>query len=217
MSKSESAFYDLELFPWINFLESKKEIIAKELNSFLQNESLDKLWQENYKHYVQHKSDDGCWKTLTLKFFGIHFNQIRDYFPQTCDILDQIEGLVTAQFSFLQKQTKILPHKGYTKMLARAHLPLDVPFPDLCGIKVGGKIRHWEEGKILVFNDGIEHEAWNNSEAARVLLLLDVPNPILHYSAEEICLYKLSNIDNELANIADKSEWLKWYSQGFFD
>ena len=40
-------------------------------------------------------------------------------------------------------------------------------------------MRHWEEGKVLVFDDSFEHEAWNDSEAPRVVLIFDIWHPDL--------------------------------------
>jgi aspartate beta-hydroxylase len=57
------------------------------------------------------------------------------------------------------------------------HLPLIVP--DGCGFRVGGEIREWRVGKAILFDDTIEHEAWNNSDAIRAVLIVDVWNPYL--------------------------------------
>jgi aspartyl/asparaginyl beta-hydroxylase (cupin superfamily) len=67
---------------------------------------------------------------------------------------------------------------------AIVHLPLLVP-PG-CGFRVGGEVREWREGTAFVFDDTIEHEAWNNSDKLRVVLLFDVWRPEL--SAEERAL-----------------------------
>lgn len=61
------------------------------------------------------------------------------------------------------------------------HLPLIVP-PD-CGFRVGNDTRQWQEGKAWLFDDSIEHEAWNGSDRPRVVLLFDIWRPEL--SAEE--------------------------------
>jgi aspartate beta-hydroxylase len=57
------------------------------------------------------------------------------------------------------------------------HLPLIVP--DKCGFRVGGEIREWRVGEAFVFDDTIEHEAWNESDAIRAVLIVDVWNPYL--------------------------------------
>jgi len=51
--------------------------------------------------------------------------------------------------------------------------------PPGCGFRVGGETREWVPGKAWVFDDTIEHEAWNESDAARAILIFDVWNPLL--------------------------------------
>ena len=57
------------------------------------------------------------------------------------------------------------------------HLPLIVP-PD-CGFRVGSETREWVPGKAWVFDDTIEHEAWNESDVPRGILIFDIWNPFL--------------------------------------
>ena len=83
----------------------------------------------------------------------------------------------TAFFSILKPRTRIPPHGGVTNVRATVHLPLIVP-PG-CGFRVGGETRDWVEGAAFAFDDTIEHEAWNDSDQPRVVLILDVWNPYL--------------------------------------
>jgi beta-hydroxylase len=87
-------------------------------------------------------------------------------------LLERIPNLVTAGFSSLRPGTQIAPHTGYPDGVLRCHLGLIVPDND-CGIRVGAEIRHWEVGKCLIFDDTLDHEAWNNSDRTRIILLLD--------------------------------------------
>jgi aspartyl/asparaginyl beta-hydroxylase (cupin superfamily) len=65
------------------------------------------------------------------------------------------------------------------------HLPLIVP--ENCGaIRVGNEARHWVEGEMLIFDDSMQHEAWNDSDRERVVLLFDIWRPEL--SEEERAL-----------------------------
>jgi aspartyl/asparaginyl beta-hydroxylase (cupin superfamily) len=57
------------------------------------------------------------------------------------------------------------------------HLPLIVPAG--CEFRVGNDVRQWVEGKAWVFDDTIEHEAWNRSEHDRYILLFDIWRPEL--------------------------------------
>jgi aspartate beta-hydroxylase len=57
------------------------------------------------------------------------------------------------------------------------HLPLIIP-PG-CGFRVGNQSRQWVPGQAWVFDDTIEHEAWNDSEQLRVVLIFDIWHPEL--------------------------------------
>jgi aspartate beta-hydroxylase len=83
----------------------------------------------------------------------------------------------TAFFSILEPNTRIPPHVGVTNTRCTVHLPLVVP-PD-CGFRVGGTTREWLPGKAWVFDDTIEHEAWNLSDVPRAILIFDIWNPLL--------------------------------------
>jgi len=77
----------------------------------------------------------------------------------------------------LAPRTRIPPHTGVTNARAVAHLPLIVP-PG-CAFRVGGETREWTPGEAWVFDDTIDHEAWNDSDQPRLILILDVWNPYL--------------------------------------
>jgi len=84
-------------------------------------------------------------------------------------------------FSVLHPKAKIPPHHGESNARLVAHLPLVVP--EGCLFRVGYDNRRWVEGEVLIFDDTIEHEAWNDSDEIRVVMLFDVWNPLL--SVEE--------------------------------
>jgi aspartyl/asparaginyl beta-hydroxylase (cupin superfamily) len=77
----------------------------------------------------------------------------------------------------LRPGARIPPHHGVLNSRLICHLPLIVP--DRCGFRVGNETRAWEEGKLLVFDDSMEHEAWNDSDRDRVVLIFDVWRPEL--------------------------------------
>ena len=77
----------------------------------------------------------------------------------------------------LRPGARIPPHAGVMNARLICHLPLIVPQPS--GFRVGNETRAWEEGKLLVFDDSIEHEAWNDSAEDRVVLIFDIWRPEL--------------------------------------
>jgi aspartyl/asparaginyl beta-hydroxylase (cupin superfamily) len=83
----------------------------------------------------------------------------------------------TAMFSVLQPHTRIPPHTGVANFRLVVHLPLVLP--GHCGFRVGGETREWRIGEAWVFDDTIEHEAWNDSDQVRIILICDVWSPRL--------------------------------------
>jgi aspartyl/asparaginyl beta-hydroxylase (cupin superfamily) len=51
--------------------------------------------------------------------------------------------------------------------------------PPACRFRVGGETRRVQAGSAWVFDDTIEHEAWNDSDTPRAILIFDVWNPQL--------------------------------------
>jgi aspartate beta-hydroxylase len=82
-----------------------------------------------------------------------------------------------AFFSILDAGAHIPAHTGVTNSRVIVHLPLVVP-PD-CRFRVGSTTREWRAGEAWVFDDTIEHEAWNGSAYPRAILIFDVWNPFL--------------------------------------
>ena len=91
--------------------------------------------------------------------------------PHTLATLARVPALVNAGFSVLRPGTHLVPHRGELAGVLRCHLGLVVPKGDAC-IRGGGKARQWEPGRCLVFDDTVEHEAWNRGEGDRVVLLV---------------------------------------------
>ncbi|HVS75967.1 MAG TPA: aspartyl/asparaginyl beta-hydroxylase domain-containing protein [Steroidobacteraceae bacterium] len=83
----------------------------------------------------------------------------------------------TAFFSILDARTHIPPHTGTTNIRLTVHLPLILP--GSCRFRVGAETREWRFGEAWVFDDTIEHEAWNDADAPRAILIFDVWNPQL--------------------------------------
>jgi len=80
----------------------------------------------------------------------------------------------TAFFSILVAKSHIPPHTGVTNTRLIVHLPLVIP-PG-CRFRVGSTIRDWQVGQAWVFDDTMQHEAWNDSDVPRAILIFDIWN-----------------------------------------
>jgi beta-hydroxylase len=93
--------------------------------------------------------------------------------------VQNIPGLKTAMFSIFEPGKHLPAHRGPYNGLLRLHLGLIVPEPrEQVAIRIGNEICHWEEGRVLIFDDAFEHEAWNKTDKTRVVLFIDFVKPL---------------------------------------
>jgi aspartate beta-hydroxylase len=195
-------FFDRDLFPWFAEFESKTPHIRREALALLElgHEALrpyvrlDKGTPENKWSPLDGSLD---WGACFLWEYGTRNDAVCDHCPETAAALtiapqNCVPGKApSAFFSILKAGARIPPHTGVTNTRAIIHLPLVVP-PG-CGFRVGGETREWVEGRAFAFDDTIEHEAWNNSDQPRIILILDVWNPHLT-TDEQLWLSKLFSV-----------------------
>ena len=60
---------------------------------------------------------------------------------------------------------------------------------------MGNETREWREDEIVLFDDTIEHEAWNTSAETRVVLLFDIWRPELSDTERNLVAAMLKTID----------------------
>lgn len=188
----EDEYFDRRHFPWLDELEAAAPQIQAELRALLDAPG------DLIRPYVRFEEGtpdnewsplDGSldWSACFLWEYGEPHQSVLDRCPQTAAVLARlplarIPGRApNAFFSVLRPRSKIPPHTGVTNTRAIIHLALEVP-PG-CGFRVGNETRAWVEGKAFAFDDSIEHEAWNNSDQRRAVLIIDSWNP--HLSPRE--------------------------------
>lgn len=140
------------------------------------------------------------WGAIFLYRYGQSREEVLARCPRTAAVLAKlpladIPGRgPTVFFSVLKPRTHIPPHTGVSNIRSIVHLPLIVP--DDCGFRVGGETRNWREGEAWVFDDTIEHEAWNRSDRPRAILILDVWNPYLRAEERDLVSRFLTAADD---------------------
>jgi aspartyl/asparaginyl beta-hydroxylase (cupin superfamily) len=181
-------FYDDELFPWLPRLEQATDMIRAELETVMQED------RAQFHPYIQYPEGAPVrqWHALNHSPDWSAFDFWRDgrrneencrRCPGTAALLDELPLAhqagygPNAMFSVLAPHTHIPPHTGSTNIRLIVHLPLILP--EGCRYRVGNEHRDWKMGKAWVFDDSIEHEARNDSDETRVILMFDVWNPLL--------------------------------------
>lgn len=171
-------FLEQDDFPWIRQLENGFGPIRRELDAVLEYRDELPNFQDISTDQLSLTADDK-WKTYFFFGYGFKSDTNCDRCPETTKLLEQVPGLTTAFFSILSPHKKIPPHRGPWRGVLRYHLALKIPEPaDRVGISVGGEVVRWIEGKSLLFDDGYEHYAWNDTDDTRVVLFMDVMRPL---------------------------------------
>lgn len=193
------SFFAREDFPWLDAIEAQTDAIRKEFLAVLAEDN-------GFEPYLNYEDDMPLaqWAELNKSPRWSAFHLIKDGVlspanaarcPVTMAALggapqpQQTGRTPSAMFSLLKPGTHIPPHCGVSNSRLVVHLPLIVP--PQCGFRVGNETREWVPGKAWVFDDTIEHEAWNRSDELRVVLIFDIWHPHLS-EAERTMISALS-------------------------
>jgi aspartyl/asparaginyl beta-hydroxylase (cupin superfamily) len=188
-------FFDRRHFPWLEQLEAAAEMIREELLVVMKDDL------EEMQPYIQYPpgvpvnqwvelNHSPRWNSYFLWKDGVKDEAHCVRCPNTSALLDTLPLLrqpgfaPTAIFSVLAPRTHIPPHSGSVNTRCLVHLPLILPGP--ARFRVGNETRDWKMGEAWVFDDTIEHEAWNDADQTRVIMILDVWNPYLSEAEREL-------------------------------
>lgn len=184
----QRAFYERDEFEWVEAFEAQLPQIRAEIDRLLDD------GDGGFTPYIEAGSDrsggtapnahlagDPRWGAYHLLRKGEAVDDHAAACPATMAALalvplPRIAGSAPmALFSLLRPGAHIRPHHGLFNFRLICHLPLVVP-PD-CAFRVGNRTRSWREGKLLIFDDSIEHEAWNGASRIRAILLFEIWRP----------------------------------------
>lgn len=188
-------FFGREQFGWVQGLEAQTEAIIGELRAVMSDD------EAGFRPYVEYApgtpvnqwhelNHSRRWSSYRLWDNGRAVEEHLARCPRTAEALQRvgqadIDGMCpNAMFSVLAPRTHIPPHTGDTNARLVVHLPLIVP--DGCSYRVGFEHRRWKVGEVLIFDDSIEHEARNDSDELRVVLIFDIWNPLLSEGEREM-------------------------------
>lgn len=206
-------FFPRRDFPWLDEVEAATDRVRDEFLAVLAAE-------EGFTPYITYPDDvpknqwaelnnSPRWSAFHLYKLGARVEENAAKCPLTMALLagvpqpDQPGRTPAAMFSLLKPRTRIPAHCGVTNVRLVTHLPLIVP-PG-CGFRVGNETREWVPGKAWVFDDTIDHEAWNDSDKLRVVLIFDIWHPALS-AAERAMVTALAAALQEFSGAASGFE-----------
>lgn len=209
-------FVDRSLYPWLDAFDAATDDIRAEARAALSQSA------EEFVPYIskpagapvdqwRELNNSKRWSTYFLVKNGKPLDEHLARCPKTAELLRnaplcEIPGHApTVFFSVLAPRTRIPPHTGVSNTRFIVHLPLIVP-PG-CMYRVGAERRPWVEGKSWVFDDTFEHEAINDSDEPRVVLIFDVWNCYLTAAERDL-------VATLTAGVQDYSEGESPFRQG---
>ena len=196
-------FYDRDGFAWLDHVEAKTAEVRAELLEVMKQDSAFKPYIQGDPHRPRKEqsgmTDNPDWSAFYLWKDGELVAENAARCPRTMKLMEDVplcrvpNRSPSVLFSLLRPGARIPPHSGLVNTRLICHLPLIVP--EGCGFRVGNDTRTPVEGKACVFDDTMEHEAWNGSERTRVVLLFEIWRPELSEEERGLVAAMFESID----------------------
>jgi aspartyl/asparaginyl beta-hydroxylase (cupin superfamily) len=154
-----TAVYDPSDFPWLDPITAR----WKEIRTYAQYR------KSTFSPYRQTQLYNAGWSVLGIINGQTDYNRYNTFLSPIFQKLPYRPFI--AALSCLAPGTEIAPHVGITDSVLRFHLGLVCP--ENCGIMIDGQTFTWQEGRWLIFNDRLEHSAWNHGDQDRMVLIMD--------------------------------------------
>lgn len=178
-------FYDPDDFPWFTSVLSLLPQMQAELSQVLSSQA------PGFAPYVQRTQDrpapnnplleSEAWTAYHFWRDGQVVEENAALCPKTMEALSYVPmpsipgRSPNAHWSRLLPGAHITPHTGMLNTRLICHVPI-LTAPS-CWLRVGSETREWIDGVPLIFDDSINHEAKNDGQQERVVLLFEIWRP----------------------------------------
>jgi len=156
---------------WTVGLLAEWEVIRRELDALV----ADRIQFPGVSTLIgADQGNEGRWTTFMLCANGKVIPSNAERAPATVALLDRVPGLSIAAFSVLGPHCHLPRHRGPNRGALRYQLGMIVPGEPGAARLVVGETEHvWTEGAELLFDDSVEHEAWNESDGDRYIFFVE--------------------------------------------
>ncbi len=179
------SIWDPADWPWIKDVEARTPAIRAELEAYAAAAALPLVAEVSGFDPDSEGSREsvpvgrGAWRTVILFANGKWIDATARHFPVTRACFADLHPKANVGFSALDPNSHIEAHVGPNRGALRFPLPIIVPGrPGDCRIRIGDEMVHWREGEAIVFDLKTNHEAWNESDQLRVLLMVEILQPL---------------------------------------
>ena len=181
-------FWDIdsdELKGWTTKLQKSFQQIKKEFMDVIHDES--KLQQEGNNIWAGALTEEAGgygegWSTLVLKDRGMWDEVNCNLFPKTAKAVYN-SGIPATEvfFASMKPRTDIKLHSDFTNFVLTSHLAIEIPDngQNKCRLSIGDETRQWMNGEVTVFDTSLMHDAVNESDEMRYILMFRIWHPDL--------------------------------------
>ncbi len=125
------------------------------------------------------QGSEGRWTNFIIHSYGTWVDVNARRAPRTTELLATVPGLQVGGFTVLGAGAHLPRHRGPNRGALRYQVGIRVPGPrGASRIQVGDRTHVWEEGGTLLFDDAVEHEAWNDADDDRYVLFVQFTWPL---------------------------------------
>jgi len=184
-------FWDPKDFDWAMSLESCYSDIREEFDTVTAN--MQRLQREGNNIWAGALTEDASsygegWQTLVLMDRGRWDPVNANLFPKTAEAIYKSKVPATEIFfACMEGPSSIKKHSDFTNFVLTSHLALDIPYSgeNKCRLTVGNETREWINGKSYVFDTSLLHDAENDSDQMRYILMMRLWHPDLTSTEKE--------------------------------
>mmetsp|Transcript_17327 Transcript_17327/g.32823 ORF Transcript_17327/g.32823 Transcript_17327/m.32823 type:complete len:413 (+) Transcript_17327:128-1366(+) len=178
-------FWPVENISWANKLMKNYSQIRREFQQVTNDmDELIKKGNNIWAGAVTQEAGqygDG-WKTLVLKDRGMWDEVNCNLFPKTAKAIEQ-SGIPATEvfFASMKPHSEIKLHSDFTNFVLTSHLAIEIPENgnNKCRLTVGDETREWRNGEVMLFDTSLMHDAVNESDGMRYILMFRVWHPDL--------------------------------------
>lgn len=189
-------------FSFVKYIESRFKEIKQE---FLENKQAIESEAVKSKQVDQfQKVKEGEYLQFPLINKGLLNDKFGTLMPKTMKIFQDLEKagegpmravpFSSSYLSVMKPTTALNNHYGPCNIRLRCNLPILLPeASEACFIRVGGQVKFWKEGEIIIYDDTYEHESCNLSEVHDLAkIVFDIWHPEIT-TLEREAMLKLFN------------------------
>eukprot|EP00814_Leptocylindrus_danicus_P013569 CAMPEP_0116014464 /NCGR_PEP_ID=MMETSP0321-20121206/6287_1 /TAXON_ID=163516 /ORGANISM="Leptocylindrus danicus var. danicus, Strain B650" /LENGTH=377 /DNA_ID=CAMNT_0003484109 /DNA_START=356 /DNA_END=1489 /DNA_ORIENTATION=+ len=178
-------WWDTTEFSWCKYLEDHYDEIKTEFMSATSD--MEALTKQGNNVWAGALTDDASaygvgWSTLVLLDRGTWDPTNVALFPKTAKVVRE-SGIPAVEvfFASMKPKSEIKMHSDFTNFVLTSHLALDIPESgsNKCRLTVGDETRQWINGQVTLFDTSIMHDATNEADKTRYILMFRLWHPEL--------------------------------------